>query len=183
MTAPDKRTRPAAIHSEACEREQMPSFERARARPTRRSTDREVPERFDCRSCSGGGRRLTATVYEVLKTVSLRTGISNFIGFNQEGKIVRRRRSVASQPYRLFKKRTTPLPLLQLCELGSPHDDTRKPFLPNPYPRYGRYPHAADNRSWSPIWRISPPTRASEELAVEIEETVRAGRCSQDARK
>src|SRR5579863_6174056 len=32
-------------------------------------------------------------------------------------KFVRRRRSVASQPYRLFSKRTTPLPLLQLANL------------------------------------------------------------------
>jgi hypothetical protein len=31
--------------------------------------------------------------------------------------MVRRRRSVASQPYRLFSKRTTPLPLLQLANL------------------------------------------------------------------
>src|ERR1700722_2670206 len=50
-------------------------------------------------------------------------------------------------PTASFKKRTTPLPILQLCELVSPQNDTRKPFSPNPYPRYRRNPHAADNRS------------------------------------
>src|SRR5262249_3297588 len=73
---------------------------------------------------------------------------SEMLRINSVGKFVRRRRSVASQPYRLFSKRTTPLPLLQRCELGSPHDDTRKPFSPNPYPRYGRYPHARYQSQW-----------------------------------
>ena len=44
--APDRRTRPAAIHSTACEREQTPSFDSARASPTRRSVVFEGDEEF-----------------------------------------------------------------------------------------------------------------------------------------
>jgi hypothetical protein len=101
---PDNRTRPAAIHWHACEREQMPNFEIARASPTRRSLPFEEEAFFERCLPRCSCRRRTATLYDTALTQSCAALQVVEIVLNlQRGKNVRRRRSVASQPYRLFR--------------------------------------------------------------------------------